>query len=461
MGNGLAVVENVSDRLKAILTDLEKKAPKETEELGALVRGIQEKNLAILGEDEAFKLIDSTGEIRAFRSVVHLAATDGTLVQPVPGGPYVISAQGYEHWEEAAGAITMKPPHVLVGDQMVQNPHVERDPKNGRIFAIHCRTIAFRFTSKGIPQVSDWTTIFDVPAYRLIDLLAKAKRFPQAFRLLPNEIPPVKEGKETWAHYPFDENTTLWVNTSHEEALQFYAQIINREKKAMDFAQTFSKRNALKHLSGLQRVPGQDQPGGGCKPINHWAVSVISWRPTSGSIIKWDMTRYSNVSKALVQASGGDTGALMIEASKGTEYVEQDPAITQEMVDIEEAEAEGGESETERKNAEEDPGTGTQAEPGKEPKETGNPEDGGGEEIPPPVEEPPARKKEAPRGEGPLFNKDTASPMAQFKALEKANPGLVAQAIREEQITYPMSDPGALIVLQRAEQISKRPKGKK
>ncbi len=89
------------------------------------------------------------------------------------------------------------------------------------------------------------------------------------------------------------------------------------------------------------------------------------------------------------------------------------------------------------------------------------------EEPPPPVESPgpPQKSKEEKKPEapppGPLFQKDSTSPMAQFKALEKANPNLVKQAIAEEQMSYPMSDPGALIVLRRAEQISKRPKGKK
>ncbi|MFH2074552.1 MAG: hypothetical protein ABIJ57_04275 [Pseudomonadota bacterium] len=446
MSTSVAVRKNVSDRLAEILRDLESKAPEETRKLSALVKDIQEKNIAILGEDEAFKLVDSQGEIRAFRSVVHLSATDGTLVQPVPSGPFVISAQGYERWEEAAGAITMKPPHVLVGNEMVQNPHVERDLKNGRILAIHCRTIAFRFTSKGIPQVSDWSTCFDVPAYRLIDLLAKAKKFPQAFRLLPNEIEPDQIDKGTWAHYSFDENTTLWVNTSHDEALQFYAQIINREKKAMDFAQTFSKRNALKHLSGLQRVPGQDAPGGGCKPISTWAVPVISWRPTNGSIVKWDMTRYSNVSRALVSAAGGNTEALMIEASRGSEMIGEDPSVETEMnnLDVHDGDAIKEESPV----AEQKPETTEESEtssPDPEPPPPADPE--------PPREEPP---KKQPQESGPLFNAGKAGPMEQVKALEKTANRLYRQACQEAEISKPMSDAAALIVLRKAEEIVKR-----
>jgi hypothetical protein len=52
-------------------------------------------------------------------------------------------------------------------------------------------------------MVSDWTTIYDTPSYRMIDLLGKAKQFPQAFTLLPSEMVPEKENG-TWARYPFD-----------------------------------------------------------------------------------------------------------------------------------------------------------------------------------------------------------------------------------------------------------------
>ena len=261
MANGVAPTtqEDASKRLKGLLAKIEEKVPQESKEIIQLVTDIEDKNLAILGQDEVFKLRDSSGEIRAFRSVLHLAATNGTLIQPVPKGPFVISAQGYEQWEEAAAAITMKPPDIWVYGEKKSNPYMERE--NGHLIAIHCRTVAFRFTNKGIPQVSDWIEIFNLPKYRLIDLLAKAKNCPQAFRLLPvGQKPPedsftarvgqydAEEEKRkfhdedivpAWASYSFDESTNFWVCTSHPEALTWYSQILNMEKKAIHFAQTF------------------------------------------------------------------------------------------------------------------------------------------------------------------------------------------------------------------------------
>ena len=281
-----------------------------------ILQGYLQKNIISLGEDEAFALRDNDGkgEIRAFRQRVTLSKAEGTLIQPVYNGPFVISAQGYEVWAEAAGACVIFPKEVLVGNDWKQNPFAERDPENRRILAVHARAVAFRFSSKGIPQVSDWSTIFDTPSYRMIDLLAKAKDKPQAFKLLPKGINPDESNNTTWAEYVFDEATSLWINTSHDEALKWFSQIINREKKSMDFAQTFAKRNALKHLSGLQKAPAET-----------WTLSVLCWRPTSGNIIKWDATQYIKLQDkvgSLITGTGED-----FETTKQIEHKKDDIVV--------------------------------------------------------------------------------------------------------------------------------------
>lgn len=293
--------------IESVIARVATQFPEEAKKLTAAVR----KDIVALGTNEAFALRDSHGEIRAFKERLTFRASEGTLVQPVPGGPFVVSAQGYEHWQEAVGASVIFPKEVLVDGKWQQNPAVIRDPQNRRILAIYARAVAFKFSSKGIPQVSDWTTIFDTPSYRLIDLLGKAKKYPQAFKLYPTELGK-PEDPGTWASYPFDESTNLWVNTAHEEALAWFAQILNREKKAIDFAQTFAKRNACKHLSGLQRAPGAE-----------WTVPVLCWRPTNGGIVKWDATRYS----ALQDRVGGLIG------SGGEDFApdDQPPATTTTM----------------------------------------------------------------------------------------------------------------------------------
>jgi len=304
-------------------------------EEGKLIRAMRQKDIAALGTDEAFVLRDAQGEIRAFKQPLNLSLAAGTLVQPVPGGPSVISAQGYEAWAEATGASVIFPKEVLVDGKWQANPAVIRDPANRRILAVYARAVAFRFSSKGIPQVSDWTTAFDTPSYRLIDLLGKAKKYPQAFKLYPADMGK-PEDPGTWASYPFDESTTLWVNTAHEEALSWFAQILNREKKAIDFAQTFAKRNSLKHLSGLQRAPGQS-----------WTIPVLCWRPTSGNIVKWDATTYANLREKagnLITSRGDEFGTMDVKTGverasdeSGFEELERetDPEDQSDVVDAE------------------------------------------------------------------------------------------------------------------------------
>lgn len=283
----------------------------------ASVSNIVNKSVVALGTDEAFALRDADGEIRAFKQRVTLSADSGTLIQPVMGGPWAVSAQGYEVLSEATGTCVLFPMNVLVDGEMRPNPYVLRDSDNKRVLSVYCRALAFRFSSKGIPQVADWTTMFDIPSYRMIDLLAKAKKFPTAFRLLPADMSPESgDAGATWARYPFDECTALWINTSHEEALQWYAQIINREKKALDFAQTFARRNAVKHLLGIQKAPG---------PV--WPVTVLCWRPTNGSVVKWDATQYVQLQQrveGIIRSPGAISGTKAIEMRSGSERISEE-----------------------------------------------------------------------------------------------------------------------------------------
>jgi hypothetical protein len=295
---------------------LEKQKTPEAMAILDYVKGIKEKNIAVLGTDEAFVLQDNEGQIKAFKKALTLSQQDGTLIQPTHNGPFVVSAQGYEVWAESTGTSVIFPKEVLVGNEWRPNPYAERDEKNRRILAVHARAIAFRYSSMGIPQISDWTTIFDTPSYRMIDLLAKAKQCPQAFKVLPGEMKPDVKNNETWATYPFDESMNLWINTSHDEVIKWLSQILNREKKAMDFAQTFAKRNALKHLSGIQKAPA-----------NQWRFPVLAWRPTGDNVVKWDAAQYANLQDrvaGMIEGGGSDEFTKKIELKQGTEKTSEE-----------------------------------------------------------------------------------------------------------------------------------------
>lgn len=309
------------DKLKAIDTP-------EAKAIIQYVSDIEGKNVVVIGTDNAFALTDNDGQIKAFKMALELSVAEGTLVEIGRSfgnyvAPVAISAQGYEKWAEKTGASVIFPKDVLVGETLKPNPYMERDPKNNRVLAVHARAVAFKYSPMGLPQVCDWSTIFDVPSYRMIDLLAKAKNTPQAFKLLPEgmEPPTTERGNETWAKYPFDEATNLWLNTSHNEVLDWFKSIINREKKAMDFAQTFARRNALKHLSGLQKPP---------ENAHQWSFPVLSWRPTGNNIIKWDASQYSELQNRVAGVIEGNTGEFdqgnvkQIEVKKGVEKISEE-----------------------------------------------------------------------------------------------------------------------------------------
>lgn len=318
-----------SNSVGAALAKLKETNPGDANMINAYITDLTNKNVVALGSHEAFALTDGKGDIKAFKQSLTLSEADGTLVKPTFNSPFVLSAQGYNVWAAAVGATCIFAPEVVVNGESKPNPHIEYD-KGDRVKAIYCRAIAYKFSSKGIPQVSDRTIIYDVPAYRMLDLLAKAKKFPQAFKLLPTDVgTPEVDG--TWAKYHFDESTFLWVNTSHDKALEFYSQIINREKKALEFAQTFATRNALKHLSGIQKSPYDD---------NFWNIDVICWRPTNGNIIKWDPTEYISMREKVVDMVEGNTGAFeSIQIDSGIDTISDDemPVDDEGMIDVTQA----------------------------------------------------------------------------------------------------------------------------
>lgn len=306
-----------------------------------VVKGALNNQVAALGTDEVFILKSKSGEIRGFKQNLLLSKQNGGLIQPLGWGPFSITAVGYERWRNAANASVIPAKEVLVKGEWKPNPHVEEDPATKRAVAVHCRVIIFGYSPKGLPMVLPWTTIYDVTAYRMIDLLAKAKKYKDAFKALPKDTGPPEE-KGTWARYSLDDAVDLWANTSHDEWFEWSSSILNREKKAIDFAQTFAYRNATKHFCGLQTVPGQYK-GDKYNPIDQWNIPVISWIPVSGGAMKWDQTQFVNLQNRIERVIEGDAHLEDVEEEdvqllpEGHESVDPDDMA----VDIEDEDREG------------------------------------------------------------------------------------------------------------------------
>ncbi|MDE7064396.1 MAG: hypothetical protein K2O70_02855 [Desulfovibrionaceae bacterium] len=279
--------------------------PEDAKVVGKYLGALHKKNVIALGEGEAFALTDAEGRaIKATKRTVRLSAENGGLTQPVYKGPFVISAPGYAMLAHAAGAVVMNAPTVTVDGVAQQNPYVRRGP-DGSIIEVHCRAMAFRYNEHGQPMVSDRTTIFDTATYTLSDMVGKAKKQKDAFKLLPARMPAPQPAEE-WACYRVDEAITLWMKITHEEAIKFLGQVLNRKKKALEFAQTFAQRNALKHLFGLSVVPGQEEN----RPISVWDVPVVCWAPSDGGFIRFDTSRYAASTQIIEALTEGKPVAL-------------------------------------------------------------------------------------------------------------------------------------------------------
>jgi hypothetical protein len=283
-------------------------------EAGVLASVVQ-NNIIVLGENELFTLRDKQGEIRAFKRLLRLSLQNGGLVNiPVGGGTPIISAEGYEMWAESAGASVIFPAEVLVYGRPQANPAPlpPVDPVTGEGQGWFVRAVAFKLSSMGIPQVADRTVVFDIKNRQSIEFLAKAKDYPQAFQVRAAEDEkPTEEGR--WIKYPFDKVAVLWVNAAHKEALKWYAEISQMFKNSLQLAQTYAARNALKHLSGLQKSPGK-------APV--WDIPVIAWRPEGGSIIKWDPTTYKNLQSTVSGMISGDRKEFKaIELTQGVDTI--------------------------------------------------------------------------------------------------------------------------------------------
>ena len=307
---------------KKAIENIKEKFPAEAAALEAVVNS----NIVALGLDEAFALRDKDGDIRAFKQNCRLSVQNGGLVKlPVGGGVHIISAEGYEMLAEKAAASVIFPTEVIVYGKKLENPAPLTD-KDGNWTGWAVRAAAFRFSSMGIPQVSDRTVIFDIDTWKNIDFLAKAKKFKQAFRIKAvGSSAPTEAGE--WISYPFDRFTTLWVNSAHEEAIDWYSEISQRIKNSLQLAQTHAARNAMKHLLGLQKAP--DQSG-------VWDIPVIAWRPISGNIIKWDPTTYKNLQNKVSGLISGDRSDFKeVEMDSGTDNlgVEDHLAIAAGEVD--------------------------------------------------------------------------------------------------------------------------------
>jgi hypothetical protein len=310
--------EELKEQARGALQELMKTDYKEKAQLvGKYMGQLVNKDIAALGDNEVFALRDSKGRIIGTRQAVMLSEADGTLTQPVRNGPFTISAFGYQRLAEGAGAQVINAPTVVVDGVEQPNPFCRRD-EQGNVIEVHCRALAFRYGKGGQPVVSDRTAVFDLVTYLKTDMIGKAKYCPQAFRLRPKGQPPTEDG--FWCEYNIDFAVSLYLNAGHEEAVKFLGQTLNRQKKAMEFAQTFAQRNALKHLFGIDKTPEDGK-------WSQWRVEMTAYRPEHGGNIGFTAAQFMDGVKQIENVISGDADTPPAKVISGTDTIETESDI--------------------------------------------------------------------------------------------------------------------------------------
>lgn len=312
MNNNLPAIADRQADVKKALTAIGENHPKELEVIKNFLNLVAMQDIRVLGQNELFVIRSADGKAVSVKRKVRLSITDGTLIKlgSKPDSPVIMTAVAFERLSEAANIVVINPPEVMVDGKSVNNPHLEYDA-NGLATRVHSRSVAMGYTATGIPAISDRTCIFDIDLYRMVDLLAKAKYNQTAFKLLPVGMKP--EGKGTWAEYKFDGSTALWVDTSHKDAITWYAQNVNRQKKAIEFAQTFSSRNAVKHhpAIAMQRVPDGTAT---------YDAEVFGWLQVEGHF-KWNMAAYAEMADKAGEIADGNVIEENIQVIEGKDDI--------------------------------------------------------------------------------------------------------------------------------------------
>lgn len=113
-------------------------------------------------------------------------------------------------------------------------------------------------------------------------------------------------------------------------------QSYRQREKIIDTAQTFARRNVVKHLTGLAEVPGQiyRSPAEGTKngekytytketvtPFQVWDMEITVWIPSNDGIIRWNGSQYAELRKQLENIISNDEAKPVEIVGVGAEEV--------------------------------------------------------------------------------------------------------------------------------------------
>ena len=252
-------------------------------EEGRILQAMVQKDISILGDGESFAMTDPSGQLKAFRGKMLFSVLDGTLYDARKFK--MISEKAYIELERSVGGWHHLPPQISVNGQTHDNPHRVID-KTGELLGIYYLVWAAYLAPNGIPRRIAWTFYYDVQAIRRIELFAKAKEFPQAFRLRSVSKPEPEE-KGEWIPYHVDGTARLWVDGSHPEALQFFASMANSAKNIESIGQTKAIRTALDKLYAVRIPIIKFTEKGYPVHASQFTIPITMWKWPRGLEIDW------------------------------------------------------------------------------------------------------------------------------------------------------------------------------
>lgn len=279
------------------------------ERMGRTLIAYRRRDIAELGDHEAYVVHDEHGSLRQVVKPVLLSMDEGTLYQ-IPSwqkdeqtgrwGNVVkdphrahVSAQGYHRINQVAGCTILQPPTVVVDGETRTNPYIQRsESDDGRVGDVLRIVIAYVVVGPSpmtaSPVVVNYTLDYD-PSKDLQNMLAGVAKKEAAqcfligeedFREWRSEMPPQERFR--WRWQPVHRGVGLAHNLRADKVREAYSKYIEIVQNALKKAQTVARRNAMKaHPALAFQTVVLDEKGRARIPVVGWAGSRASLRQYS------------------------------------------------------------------------------------------------------------------------------------------------------------------------------------
>lgn len=226
--------------------------------------------------------------------IMSLVKSDMTLYEKMGHiydlqGKTSITAPGYKHLNKVASISLVTPQKVIVDQQQMMNPFIERDPRTKAVEAVNIRRMGIGFSPAGNIVVIDKTLFYNVYTYFLQSIQAKMKRrkWNQATNkydgepIYPNcavygvrTTRPDKPG--SWVFFPIEGQLGIWANYEDEGMRECLDEHIQRQRFGDRIAQTIVDRNILKDHPAIAISQVYKKAGAAAGP--YAVVTIYGWR---------------------------------------------------------------------------------------------------------------------------------------------------------------------------------------